>query len=623
MGHTVRAVVTATNSGGSTPANSAPTAVVSLPPAPTAAFMYGPSSPVTGSRSVTSTGPAPPVLMRRARIRGTTMAASLPVGSWPLGTGATTQFTFQQAATKYVRLTVQDAAGRTATVEHDVVVSTPPVSAPSNTALPQITGTTTAGQQLATSNGSWSGSPTSYTYQWQDCDTAGANCGPIGGATSSGYKLTPSDVGHTVRAVITATNSGGSTPANSAPTAVVSLPPAPTAAFMYGPSSPVTGSAVSLDGTGSTCADAPCAYTWDDDGGEPPVGSWPLGTGVTTQFTFQQAATKYVRLTVQDAAGRTATVEHDVVVSTPPVSAPSNTALPQITGTTTAGQQLTTSNGSWSGSPTSYTYQWQDCDTAGANCGPIGGATSSGYKLTPSDVGHTVRAVITATNSGGSGQASSDPSAVIAAAPISPPSNTALPQASGTTTQGQKLTSTTGSWSGSPTSYGYQWRDCDTSGGNCSNIAGAAGSSYTLASSEVGHTLRVVVTATNSGGSTSATSNQTATVGSGTSQTTNCFGSPGACGYPDPSYSWNGAGAWQTGGGGVGPNNGTTSTACSSLPSSGSITTSSNGQVIQNLNITGTIVIQNSNVTVNNVCITNNGNASSEPMRSRCWQAAR
>jgi hypothetical protein len=64
---------------------------------------------------------------------------------------------------------------------------------------------------------------------------------------------------------------------------------------------------------------------------------------------------------------------------------------------------------------------------------------------------------------------------------------------------------------------------------------------------------------------------------------------PGACGYPDPSYN------------NVGVAN------CAALPASGSITASTAGQTIQNLNVTGTINITANNVTINNVCVTDNG----------------
>src|SRR5581483_6398351 len=49
-------------------------------------------------------------------------------------------------------------------------------AAPTNTALPVITGTPTQGETLQTDNGSWTGSPSSFTYQWRSCDASGNAC---------------------------------------------------------------------------------------------------------------------------------------------------------------------------------------------------------------------------------------------------------------------------------------------------------------------------------------------------------------------------------------------------------------------------------------------------------------
>ena len=195
-------------------------------------------------------------------------------------------------------------------------------------------------------------------------------------------------------------------------------------------------------------------------------------------------------------------------VTLPPLA----TGGPTISGSPVVGQTLTTSDGSWTDSPTSYGYQWEDCDNSGGSCVSISGATSSSYTLRAGDVGDTVRVVVTATNGGGWTPAMSAATSVVTAPPA--PSNTALPSISGQAVQGQALTTSNGLWSGSPASYGYQWEDCDNSGGSCVSISGATSSSYTLRAGDVGDTVRVVVTATNAGGSTPATSAQTAAVAS-------------------------------------------------------------------------------------------------------------
>ena len=191
--------------------------------------------------------------------------------------------------------------------------------------------------------------------------------------------------------------------------------------------------------------------------------------------------------------------------------------LPSISGTTQTGQTLTAANGSWTPTPSNYAYQWSRCSSTGASCAPIAGATGTTYALTSGDAGSTLRVGVTGSASGVTTQtATSAATAVVtsAPAPVSPPANTALPTVSGTAQVGSSLSSTTGSWSGGPTDYAYQWKRCDTSGNACADVSGATGSSYTPVSADAGSTLRVTVAASNSGGTTLAVSAATATVAS-------------------------------------------------------------------------------------------------------------
>ncbi|MGH2935771.1 MAG: hypothetical protein ACRDL2_14835 [Gaiellaceae bacterium] len=190
-------------------------------------------------------------------------------------------------------------------------------------------------------------------------------------------------------------------------------------------------------------------------------------------------------------------------------AAPSNTSLPSISGSAQDGSLLRASHGGWTGSPKSYAYKWLRCDSQGGSCQPISGANSSTYTVQTADVGSRLRVQVTATNASGSGDATSRPTGVVKATGAAP-KNTAPPTISGTAQEGSTLTLAPGSWSGNPEpKLSYQWQRCTGTGGGCANINGATGTTYALASDDVAHTVRVVVTATNSKGSSTATTTET------------------------------------------------------------------------------------------------------------------
>lgn len=89
---------------------------------------------------------------------------------------------------------------------------------------------------------------------------------------------------------------------------------------------------------------------------------------------------------------------------------PVNSVAPAITGTTTQGQTLTCSTGTWSNTPDAYSYQWSRDGVA------IDGATASTRVLAAGDVGAAMTCTVTATNLGVSAVRTSAATAAIAAA---------------------------------------------------------------------------------------------------------------------------------------------------------------------------------------------------------------
>ena len=129
-----------------------------------------------------------------------------------------------------LKVTVTDAAGNTSVV-YDGSISTH--NAPTNAAAPTITaaGELLPGGRISAQPGEWSApdgtGAVSYAYQWQHCDGEGGHCQIIPGAEGSGYTASTGDIGHTVRALITATDSDGSLSVATAASDTVAAPPPP------------------------------------------------------------------------------------------------------------------------------------------------------------------------------------------------------------------------------------------------------------------------------------------------------------------------------------------------------------------------------------------------------------
>jgi hypothetical protein len=200
----------------------------------------------------------------------------------------------------WVTLPINVAAGASVTIDVDrtagvnAVLSgiflggggTPPPLPPTNTGLPVITGSAVQTHTLSTSNGTWTGSPSSYAYQWQACDADGHNCAAISGAVASGYTLTSSDVGHTIRVVVSAGNAGGSASQASSSSGVVTAP-SPSGPSDSGPCGVQGGPYNEGDWPTGTWVPYVCTSPWNTQ--LPAYGSARLDPGSQTEISYMDS----------------------------------------------------------------------------------------------------------------------------------------------------------------------------------------------------------------------------------------------------------------------------------------------------------------------------------------------
>jgi hypothetical protein len=520
VGFALDVVVTGSNTVGSSQAVSAPTTVVPRPPQPPVNTQ---PPQISGTAAVGQqlqvdpgnwTGtPSPTFTYQWLDCDSSGVNCSLILGA----TAST--YTIQSADGGYaleVVVTGSNNVGSSQAASAPTSVVPPQPQAPVNTVLPSVSGTVAVGQQLQANAGSWTGTPApTFAYQWQDCDSSGNNCISIVGATASSYTIQASDIGDTLAVVVTGSNTAGSSQAASAPTTVVpQQAQAPVNTVLPSVSGTVVvGQQLQASAGSWTGTPAPTfAYQWEDcdSGGN---GCGPIQGATASSYTIQASDVGFtleVLVTGSNTAGSSHAASAPTTLVPQQAQAPVNTGPPSVSGTVAVGQQLQADSGTWTGAPApTFAYQWQDCDSGGNNCSPITGATASSYTIQASDGGSTLKVVVTGSNTAGSSQAASAATSVVPQAPV----NTQVPVITGTVAVGQQLQASAGNWTGTPApTFAYQWQDCDSGGNNCSPITGATVSSYTIQASDGGNTLKVVVTGSNTAGSSQAASAATSAV---------------------------------------------------------------------------------------------------------------
>jgi fibronectin type 3 domain-containing protein len=363
----------------------------------------------------------------------------------------------------------------------------------------------TVGEAVKASLGTWTTAFVSHRWQWERCDSRGAACGAITGATRSRYVPVAEDLGQTLRVVLTAqgplgpvaVESAVSRPVQSAAPAVapseITLPTVDGLA-QHGEQLHAT--------TGRWSGTRPfaIAYQWrrcDAEG----AACADLG-GATGRDYAPTAAdvggTLRVHVVATNGQGSdTATSAATDVVSAMP---PSVEESPIVTGYAGVGETLVATTGAWSGAtPISYAFEWERCLPVGDACEAVDGARSASYVVQEADAGSRLRVRVSASNASDTRTAASALGAIVATADVT---NAALPTiAVEAGPDGGLLAADPGSWSGTgELSYSYRWQRCSGDETTCTNVPYAVDSEHQLTAADVDAKLRVVVTARGDGG---------------------------------------------------------------------------------------------------------------------------
>ena len=412
----------------------------------------------------------------------------------------------EQGKTIKVRVTFTDDAGNEESLTSAAMAAVAAANSPA-TGAPTISGTAQAGGTLTADTSGISDTDgltgAVFAYQWLADDAT------IGGATASTYTVLSGDVGKAIKVRVTFTDDAGNSE---------SLTSVATAAVKQ----PVTASASNAPGSHDGQSKFTFELRFSEEfgisyktlrdhaftvpGGDvvkarrlnPPSS---MGWEITVEPDGNAEVSVSLPATTDCASeGAICTEDGGMLSSAVEVTVPGQgnqqqsntpaTGAPTISGTAQVGETLTASTAGISDTDgltsAAFAYQW----IAGES--DISGATVSGYTLTSSEQGKTIKVRVTFTDDAGNEESLTSAAMAAVAAANSPA--TGAPTISGTAQAGGTLTADTSGISDTDgltgAVFAYQWLADDAT------IGGATASTYTVLSGDVGKAIKVRVTFT-------------------------------------------------------------------------------------------------------------------------------
>jgi hypothetical protein len=240
-----------------------------------------------------------------------------------------------------------------------------------------------------------------------------AGCHAIAGATGESYTVGNADLGSRLRVLVKASNEAGSATAVSDATAAVggAAPASLSPPHLAG--APIeTETLTASPGNWSGTQPIEHSYRWQRCDAAGACADIAGSTSATyTLTTADVGATVKAVVSATNATGSSETAS----AATPSIvaAAPAVTTSPSLSGVAEDGGTIVAATGAWSGLESTRAVRWERCNAVGASCTAVAGAEGASYVLSEADVGSTVRAVVTATNTAGSASATSALSAVV------------------------------------------------------------------------------------------------------------------------------------------------------------------------------------------------------------------